>query len=60
MTWAALLLADSSPCLRTLVLRELLGRSEGDGEVGELLGLRDQDPLVADLVAIINHWGPCP
>jgi hypothetical protein len=36
MTWAALLLADPSPCLRQLVLRELLYRPEGDPEVSEL------------------------
>jgi hypothetical protein len=35
-----------------LVLRELLGRSEGDDEVRELAGLREQDPLVAELVAL--------
>jgi hypothetical protein len=52
MTWAALLLADPSPCLRLLVLRELLGRPENDDEARELLGLREQDPLVADLVAL--------
>ena len=52
MTWAALLLADPSPCLRLLVLRELLGRSIDDEEVRELAGLREQDPLVADLLAL--------
>ena len=51
MTWAALLLADPSPCLRLLVLRELLGRPEGDDEVRELIELRAKDPMVADLVA---------
>lgn len=45
MTWAALLLADSSPCLRVLVLRQLLHRPEGDPEVSELTKLRDEDPL---------------
>lgn len=49
MTWAPLLLADSSPCLRMLVLRELLGRREDDAEVRELAGLRESDPLVAEL-----------
>lgn len=52
MTWAALLLADSSPCLRMLVLRELLERAKDDGEVRELEGLRERDPLVADLLAL--------
>ena len=36
MTWAALLLADPSPCLRRLVLVELLGRAPDDPEVQEL------------------------
>lgn len=52
MTWAALLLADPSVCLRMLVLRELLGRPDDDEEVRELAGLREQDPLVADLLAL--------
>lgn len=51
-TWVTLLLADPSPCLRLLVLRELLNRSEDDPEVRELAGLRDTDPLVADLLAL--------
>jgi len=49
-TWAALLLADPSPCLRMLVLCGLLGRTEEDAEVRELAGLREADPLVADLL----------
>jgi hypothetical protein len=52
MTWAALLLADPSPCLRLLVLCDLLERSIDDKEVRELAGLREQDPLVADLLAL--------
>jgi hypothetical protein len=44
-----LLLADPSPCLRWLVLRDLLDRPEDDLEVIELAALRDRDPLVADL-----------
>lgn len=51
MTWAALLLADPSPCLRWLALRDLLGRPEDDAEMHELAPLRAGDPLVADLVA---------
>ncbi len=47
---AALLLADPSPCLRTLTLRELLGRPEDDPEVQELSGLREKDSLVVDLL----------
>jgi hypothetical protein len=52
MTWAALLLADPSPSLRCLVLRELLHRPEDDPEVRELTGLRDIDPLVSDLLTL--------
>ncbi len=51
MTWAALLLADPSPCLRRLALREVLGRAAGDAEVRELEALREVDPLVAGLLA---------
>ncbi|GEM_PF-518454 len=47
----ALLLADPSPCLRLLVLRELLGYPDNDPEVQELLALREQDPLVAGLLS---------
>lgn len=52
MTWAALLLADPSPCLRTLVLRELLHREENDPEIRELDGLREKDTLVSDLLRL--------
>ncbi len=45
----SLLLADPSPCMRLLVLRELLDFEEEDGEVQELLVLREQDPLAAGL-----------
>ena len=51
-TWAALLLADPSPCLRLLVLRELLRRPQDDAEVLELRELREADPLVADLLRL--------
>jgi hypothetical protein len=50
--WAPLLLADPSPCLRMLVLRELLGRPADDGEVTELAGLREGDPMVAGLLEL--------
>jgi hypothetical protein len=52
MTWAALLLADPSPCLRVLVLREMLGRGDDDPEVQELLRLRETDPLASRLRAM--------
>jgi hypothetical protein len=44
-----LLLADPSPCYRLLVLRELMGRTDDDPEVQELVALRSGDALVADL-----------
>ena len=46
------MLADASPCLRLLVLDELLGRPEDDPEVRELANLRDADPLVAELFSL--------
>ncbi|HEY3342095.1 MAG TPA: hypothetical protein VGK81_08760, partial [Anaerolineae bacterium] len=49
MTWAPLLLADPSACLRWLVLRHLLGRADDDAEVRELAELRHRDPLVTAL-----------
>ena len=52
MTWIALLLADPSPCLRALVLRELMGRADDDPELQELAQLRASDPLVSDLLAL--------
>jgi hypothetical protein len=48
----ALLLADPSPCLRWLALRELFGREDGDPEVQELSSLREEDPLVSHLAAV--------
>lgn len=58
MTWVPLLLASPSPCLRMLVLRDLLGKSE-DEEMRELVTLREKDPLVG-LVTLQNpdgSWG---
>ncbi len=49
MTWIPLLLTDPSPCLRYLVLTELLHILEDDNEVQELLEMRDSDSLVKDL-----------
>ena len=60
MTWAPLLLADPSPCLRQLVLGELCGRPEDDLEVRELEPFRETDPLVADLLSLQREdgsWG---
>jgi hypothetical protein len=52
MSWASLLLADPSPCLRILVLSELMQRSDSDAEVQELLDLRETDPIVARLLSM--------
>lgn len=52
MTWAPLLLADRSPCLRWLVLGELLQRPEDDPELQELSILRQADPLVERLLVL--------
>lgn len=57
MTWIPLLLADASPNLRYLVLRELLGRPEGDSEVQELLELREKDSLTSSLLKLQNPDG---
>jgi hypothetical protein len=57
MTWAPLLLADPSPNLRLLVLRELLGRPADDVEIRELGALREQDPIVQDLLALQDAEG---
>lgn len=57
MSWAALLLADSSPCLRTRVLQELLHRSATEPEVRELHGLCDTDPLVSRLLTLQSRDG---
>jgi len=51
MTWAALLLADPSPCLRWLVLRQILGMPPDDPEALELELLRQADPLVTGLLS---------
>jgi len=60
MTWAALILADSSPCLRWLTLTRVLGRSNEDTEVRELGELKECDPLFKELVkrqADDGSWG---
>lgn len=57
MTWAPLLLADPSPCLRMLVLRELLQRSDNDFEVQELEELRESDPIVSQLMGLQSNDG---
>jgi hypothetical protein len=57
MTWVPLLLADQSPCLRYLVLRDLVGDKV---EAEELESLRLNDPLVRDIVKLQapdGSWG---
>lgn len=44
-----LLLADPSPCLRLLVFKELLNRSDDDQEIQDLTQIRNSDPLIKDL-----------
>lgn len=50
MTWTPLLLADPSPCLRLMVLRDLFNRDDSDPEVAELAGMRAHDPLVEEVL----------
>lgn len=57
MNWAIPLLADTSPCLRFLVLRELMEHRDDDPEVIELDGLRASDPLVVALLQAQNEDG---
>jgi hypothetical protein len=55
--WTPLLLADPSPSLRLLVLRELLGRDESDNEIRELKLLRKKDPWALRFLAVQNKDG---
>jgi hypothetical protein len=57
MTWAPLLLADPSPSLRLLVLRDLLKRSESDDEIQELRELQETDPYVIRFLDLQNEDG---
>ena len=57
MTWAPLLLANPSPSLRLLVLRDLLNRPKDDEEVRELEKLREEDPLILKFLALQNDDG---
>jgi Squalene-hopene cyclase C-terminal domain len=57
MTWPPLLLADPSPCLRWLVLRDIFHREPADAEMAELDPLRKTDPLVADILALQDSDG---
>ena len=57
MTWAPLLLSDPSPCLRSLVLGELLHRPEDAPERQELDAIRLNDPILVDLLQKQNPDG---
>jgi len=57
MTWIPLLLSDPSSCLRYLVLKKLLKRSDEDPEVKELLKLREEDPLITELIKLQKSSG---
>lgn len=52
MTWLPMLLADPSPCLRWLVLRQLIKVPDEDPESVELERLRLTDTLVSGLLAM--------
>jgi hypothetical protein len=51
MNRAALLMADASPCLRWLVLRDLLGYPADDEEVQQVSRLRESDPLARAILS---------
>ena len=57
MTWAPLLLADPSPCLRLRILRDLLSRPENDSEVEELKSIYLDDPLARRFLELQNEDG---
>lgn len=59
MTWVPLLLADPSPCLRLLVLRNLLTQEHNE-EIKELEKIRENDQLISGLLqlqAADGSWG---
>lgn len=60
MTWLPLLLADPSPCLRWLVLRDLFHRQDDDPELQELALQRESDSLVTEILALQNSDGSWP
>lgn len=57
MTWIPLLLADPSPSLRLLVLRDLLNRPDSDEEIQELKKLQSADPMVEKFLALQEKDG---
>ena len=61
MIWPPLLLADPSPCLRWLVLRDLLNQPPDTAELVELSDARLHDPLARNLLALQQadgSWQP--
>lgn len=57
MTWAPLLLTDPSPCLRRLVLTDILDRPANDPEVLELETMTKTDPLVTEITGLQKRNG---
>jgi len=57
LTWTPLLLADPSPSLRLLVLRDLLNRPEDNEEIHELKKLQEEDPLILKFLKLQNKDG---
>jgi hypothetical protein len=57
MIWTPLLLADRSPSLRLLVLRDLLNRPDTDEEVKQLKKLQLTDPFVTKFLDLQNEDG---
>ncbi len=57
MMWVPLLLADPSPSLRLLVLRDLLNRADSDEEVQELKALQHTDPAIEKFIYLQEEDG---
>lgn len=57
MTWIPLLLTDPSPCLRYLVLKDLLKKTTEDLELRQLTKSRETDPLVSVLLNLQKSNG---
>jgi hypothetical protein len=57
LTWIPLLLADPSPSLRLLVLRDLLNHPESDTEIQELQKLQPTDSRVKKFLALQEKDG---
>ena len=57
MNWVSLLLADPSPSLRLLVLRDLMDRPDDDQEILELKQLQGQDAWLKRFLDLQNMDG---